>query len=97
MKIEGPPPYPATYSKYGMAAYNFASQQYEQRKAKCSGTGNRRMDVLIIYMTRAHYDAAMTSSAESLNALKRFFRIAWCRKLLFPIAPKKATYASGAP
>lgn len=71
MKVEGPPPYPATYSKFSLALYNLAHQQYEQRKAECSGTGNQRMTVSIIYMTRAQYDAAIASSEESIKAANR--------------------------
>lgn len=62
IKAEGRPPYPANYSKLGNSIWQLANLQYEQRKEECGGTGDRRMDVILIYMPRAAYDAAVNDA-----------------------------------
>lgn len=59
IKAEARPPYPTSYSKLGYSVWQLANLQYEQRKEECGGTGDRRMDVVLIYMPRSAYDAAM--------------------------------------
>jgi hypothetical protein len=63
MSREQLPPVPSVYSPAAYAIANLLRAQYEQRKAQCEGTGDRRMDVVLIYMTRAEYDARVASAA----------------------------------
>lgn len=56
-KAEGAPAYPSSYSKFGHALWQFAQTEYDHRKAECAGTGNRRMDVVLQYMTRDAFEA----------------------------------------
>lgn len=60
---EARPPYPTSYSKLGHSLWQLAKLQYEQRQAECGGTGDRRMDVVLIYMPRSAYDAARADTA----------------------------------
>lgn len=69
MKVEARPPYPTAYSKLGNALWDLANLQYEQRREECSGTGDRRMDVVLVYMTRAAFDAVV-AGAEADEAEK---------------------------
>ena len=72
VKVEAPRPYPARYSKLGHSLWALANTQYEHRKAECKGTGDRRMDAILIYMTRAAFDAAAArSEAEALEKAER--------------------------
>lgn len=71
IKVESPIAYPSAYNKLAIALWRLASQQYENRKSECSGTGDRRMDVSIIYMTRASYDAALISSADETKSKQK--------------------------
>ena len=74
MKVEARPPYPAAYSKLGKSLWDLANLQYEQRREECGGTGDRRMDVVLVYMTRASY-GAMVAGAEA-DDVKRADRVA---------------------
>lgn len=58
---EPPPPYPEDYSKFAVSLWQLAKVQYDQRKADCAGTGDKRMDVTLIYMRRADFDAAVST------------------------------------
>ena len=60
---EARPPYPAGYNKLGHSLWQLALLQYEQRQAECGGTGERRMDVVLIYMHRSAYEAARADAA----------------------------------
>jgi hypothetical protein len=62
IKAESRPPYPTNYSKLGNSMWQLANLQYEQRREECGGTGDRRMDVVLIYMPRAAYDAAVNDA-----------------------------------
>jgi len=62
MKVEARPPYPTAYSKLGNSLWELANLQYEQRREECGGTGDRRMNVVLVYMTRAAYDAVVADS-----------------------------------
>ena len=61
--VEARPPYPTSYSKLGYSLWQLANLQYEQRQAECSGTGDRRVDVVLIYMPRSASDAARADTA----------------------------------
>lgn len=74
MKVEARPPYPTAYSKLGKSLWDLANLQYEQRREECGGTGDRRMDVVLVYMTRASYDA-IVAGAEA-DDVKRADRVA---------------------
>lgn len=69
MKVEARPPYPTAYSKLGNALWDLANLQYEQRREECSGTGDRRMDVVLVYMSRVAFDAVV-AGAEADEAEK---------------------------
>ncbi|WP_448140238.1 hypothetical protein [Sphingopyxis fribergensis] len=66
VKEEAPPPYPTSYSKLGVALWNLLRSEYENRKAECSGTGDQRVGVGLIYLTRAQYDAGMAHAGDAV-------------------------------
>lgn len=66
-RAESAPAYPASYSKFGHALWRLARTQYDHRHAECAGTGNRRMDVGLQYMTR---DAFKAEADKFLQKLK---------------------------
>ena len=51
------PPYPPYTSKFSASLWRLAVFQYEQRKLECSGTGDKRMEIELRYMSRPTYDA----------------------------------------
>ena len=66
-KAESAPAYPSSYSKFGHALWQLAQTQYDHRTSECAGTGNRRMDVVLQYMTR---EAAEAEAGKMLQKLK---------------------------
>lgn len=74
MKVEARPPYPTAYSKLGKSLWDLANLQYEQRREECGGTGDRRMDVVLVYMTRASYDAIVAGA--KADAVEKSGRVA---------------------
>lgn len=57
LSLERRPAVPAGYSKLAMSLWRLSKTQYENRKRECGGTGDRRMDVVIQYMSRSAFEA----------------------------------------
>lgn len=53
----GSPPYPVGGGNVGAGVWQLAQSLYEQRRAECSGTGNRRMNLALRYIGRADLEA----------------------------------------
>jgi len=70
MTVEAPLPPPTSFNRLEHSLWQLASLQYEQRKDECEGTGDRRMDVVLIYLPRSVFDAALneTMAAERAKA-----------------------------
>ncbi|WP_379554188.1 hypothetical protein [Qipengyuania sp. DGS5-3] len=64
---EEPPLHPGYGSKLAISLYRLARTQYDQRRSECSGTGHRRVDVLIQYMTRERLTEAMEQTTRIIK------------------------------
>lgn len=64
---EAPPEYPGAASNLGVSLWRLATSMYDKRKADCAGTGHRRMDVVLLYLTRSAYDAKAKAVIEELE------------------------------
>lgn len=62
------PPVPTRYDRTSAAIWSILKSQYDARRAECDGTGDRRMDVVLVYMTRAAYDTRVSKAAEDERA-----------------------------
>jgi len=66
-------PYPYGGGSVATALWRLGQSSYDQRKAECSGTGDRRMDIVVRYMTRtalqADMDRAIAEDASAQQAI----------------------------
>lgn len=64
ISVEQPPAVPLGRDRLSSAIYGFLRNQYNQKRAECEGTGDRRMDVVLSYLSRSDFDARVTQAKD---------------------------------
>lgn len=74
VSVEARPAVPTYSDRVSMAIWSLLRQQYEQRRAECDGTGDRRMNIVLTYLPRSQYDAALAKGAADAETSEKMLK-----------------------